>query len=31
LRGWLALHIGATVVLLTLLFAHIGAVVFWFR
>ena len=31
LRGWLALHIGATVVLLTLLFAHIGAVVLWFR
>jgi len=31
LRGWLALHIGATMVLLTLLFAHIGAVVLWFR
>jgi CRP-like cAMP-binding protein len=31
LRGWLALHIGATVVLLTLLFAHIAAVVLWFR
>jgi hypothetical protein len=30
LRGWLALHIGATMVLLTLLVAHIGAVVFWF-
>jgi hypothetical protein len=31
LRSWLALHIGATVVLLTLLVAHIGAVVLWFR
>ena len=31
LRGWLALHIGATVVLLTLLIAHVGAVVLWFR
>jgi CRP-like cAMP-binding protein len=31
LRGWLALHIGATVVLLSLLVAHIAAVVLWFR
>jgi CRP-like cAMP-binding protein len=31
LRGWLALHIGATAVLLTLLVAHIFAVVLYFR
>ncbi len=31
LRGWLALHIGATVVLMTLLVAHVAAAVLLFR
>jgi hypothetical protein len=30
LRVWLALHISATALLLTLLFAHVGAVLLWF-
>jgi len=30
LRTWLALHIASTALLLTLLCAHIGAVLWWF-
>lgn len=30
LRLWLALHIAATAVLVTLMFAHVGAVLLWF-
>ena len=30
MKVWLALHISATAVLLTLLFAHVGAVLWWF-
>jgi hypothetical protein len=30
LRLWLALHISATAVLMTLMFAHVGAVLLWF-
>jgi hypothetical protein len=31
LKVWLALHISATAVLLTLMFLHVGAVLWWFR